>query len=498
MKNELLYVLYARKSSEAKEKQVASIEDQISECKDYSLRESLNIVFYLEESKSAYKPGIRVEFQRMLELIRSGEANSIITWKPDRLCRNHREGGELLQLLQDGILKEIRTPNGEIYTPESDHFILLIHFGMSNQYSRNLSQNVKRGLKHKCNRGEYPGNGLVGYRQEGDKGKKNLVPNKFEAPIIKKMFELARTGTYSYQRLAVWSFEQGLKGRRSGKQSSKAQVGRIMKQPAYYGYFVRNGEMFSGSYVPLITKDLFEAAQKGLRDRSKPRINTWNNSSYNGLVKCPDCGCAITMSVKTKFYKGTNRTAEYYYLHCTKRKGHCSQKPVTLKEFEEIIVDKVSGIVIDEENWKLGMKLLKAKHREEVERNTNLLSNLQKDYKNCQNKLNRLTEMRMDGELSRDEYLNQKQLVLKSQASVEGLLRDNKDSSENWLELTEKYLDTAFYARSVMESGEHVEKKNLLIDIGENLILNNGKLEFSFKKPYDLLLLPEYRTSVRG
>lgn len=496
--NSLRYILYARKSSEAKEKQVASIEDQKAESEEYAKRNNLNIVYRIEEEKSAYRPGKRERFNQVVELIKTNKADAILVWKPDRISRNALEGGMIIQLLQDGELKEIRTPLGEIFNQETSTLVLHLMFGMASEYSKVLGQNVKRGLRHKYNRGEYPGNAIVGYRQEGDKGKKNIVPHEFEAPLIKKMFELASTGVYSYQHLSKWAFEHGLKGKRRGRRFSKAQVERIIKQPAYYGYFYRSGEMFKGNYAPLITKNLFERAQDALKDRSKPRVDTWESSSYNGLIKCPSCGCAITMSVKTKFYKGTNRTARYYYLHCTKRRGSCFQKPVTLKEFEKMIVEKVSDIVIDKKTWELGIKLLKAKHKEEVERNTEHLTRLQNDLRSCRDKLSRLIEMRADEELTKDEYLVQKQKILQEQASIEDLLRDNDDSANNWLELTEKFLDTAFYARDVMEGGTHIEKKNLIMDTGENLKLRDGKLEFSFKRPFDLLLLPEYRTSVRG
>ena len=149
MNNQLRYTKYSRKSSEPKERQALSINDQNSECKKVERRDRLNVVYRIEESRSAFKPNNRQEYDRMVDLIESGKTDAILTWKPDRLCRNPKEGGYLLQLLQDGILKEIRCATGETYTQDSDHLALQIHFGMANQYSRNLSQNVKRGNRYK-------------------------------------------------------------------------------------------------------------------------------------------------------------------------------------------------------------------------------------------------------------------------------------------------------------------------------------------------------------
>ncbi len=497
MNNKLRYIRYSRKSSEAKEKQVASINDQNLECEEYALKESLPIVYRLQESKSAYKPNKRVVFNEMLELIKSNKADAILTWKPDRLSRNPKEGGEILQLLQDGVLKEIRTPTGEIYNPDSDHLILQIHFGMANQYSRVLSQNVLRGLKHKVERGEYPGYSFFGYKMVGEKGKKNLIPDGFEAPLIKKIFEMEATGQYSLTNIANFLYSQGLTAR-NGEKLCKEQIHRMLTNPSYYGYFKYKGQLYKGNYDPLITKTLFDTAQEKLKDRSKPQVNIWNKMSYNGLLKCPSCNSAITTTFKTKYYKETNRTVRYVYLHCTKRKGNCDQSPVRLENFEGRLLYKISKISIDKDVWELGVKLLKAKNKDQSNRNNEQIEHLNKEERMIQTKISRLIEMRANNELTRDEFMIQKNISLSEQARIEGLIRDVKNSEENWLELAEEFLDNAFYARSVMESDKILEKRKLLMDIGENFYLDNKNPVFSFKMPYDVLLKPEYRHSGRG
>ena len=104
--------------------------------------------------------------------------------------------------------------------------------------------------------------------------------------------------------------------------------------------------------------------------------------------------------------------------------------------------------------------------------------------------------MRANEELTKDEFLDQKEILLREQARIESLINDNKHSAHNWLELAEKFLNVAFYARNMMLNGKPEEKRNLITTVGENLFLKSGKLQFSFKKPYDVLLLPEYRTNV--
>ena len=491
--NKLRYIRYSRKSSEAKERQALSIIEQNIECDKYALKEGLKVITKIDESKSAYKPRNRPEFDKMLALIESNQADAILAWHPNRLSRNPEEGGRLLQLLQDGAIKEIRTSSGDIYTPESDQLVLQINFGAANQYSRDISRNVKRSLKHKAERGEYPRAAIVGYDSQGEKGRKNLIPNSFEAPIVLEVFQMASTAKYSLGYLVDYVHKKGLRTKRD-KKISKSHLYSILTNPVYYGYFYQNGELYKGVYESIVAKQLFEAVQKALKDRSKPKVNSWS-SQYNGLIKCPSCGCAYTTSCKVKNYKRTGRTVTYIYLHCTRRKGACTQPPITLEKFEEQLIEKISQIGIDEEVWKLGIDLLKEKHNYEAERNMSQLSGFQTQYNKIQDKLNRLIEMRADEELTRSEFMIQKELLLGEQARIKGLIDDREVSLNDWLELAESFVNTAFHARNIINSGTNQEKRDLIIAVGENLFIDDKRLEFSFKKPFDILLKPEYRTN---
>jgi len=493
--SELKFIRYSRKSDEAKERQEYSIPEQNEECEKCAAREKLNVILELEEEKSAFKPHKRPIFDEMLQLIREGQINAILTWKENRLCRNPEEGGIILQLLQDGVIKEIRcVASNTIYTPESDHLVLQIHFGMANQFSRNLSKDVRRGLEHKAERGEYPRPAPIGFESFGEVRKRNIRPHSFEAPIIRELCELAATGKFSLGYLVNYAYEKGLKTNR-GKTISQSHLYNILTCPTYYGYFYHNGELYKGNYEPITTKSLFDAVQAALKNRSKPRVNSWNGN-WNGVANCYKCGCAITTTNKTKYYKRTDRTVTYSYHHCTHRRGNCNQPPVTTDDFEKELLDNVSKINIDEEVWSLGIKLLKEKHKHETVQNSSQRKQFEKEYDSLQQKLNRLINMRADGELTKEEFLSQKELLLKGQARIESLLNDTKTSEHNWLELTEQFLNNAFHAREIMESGLAEEKRKLIFDVGENLFLRDKKIDFSFKQPYDILLQPQYRTNV--
>ena len=66
------YFLYARKSTEDEERQVMSIEAQLSELAELAKRENILITETFIESKSAKKPGREI-FNEMIEKIHNSK-----------------------------------------------------------------------------------------------------------------------------------------------------------------------------------------------------------------------------------------------------------------------------------------------------------------------------------------------------------------------------------------------------------------------------------------
>lgn len=106
-------------------------------------KENLEIVDILIEKQTVKIPG-RPVFNEMLKRIQSGEAEGILAWHPDRLARNSVDGGQIIYLLDTGIIKELKFPTFWFENTPQGKCMLSIAFGQSKYYIDNLSENINR------------------------------------------------------------------------------------------------------------------------------------------------------------------------------------------------------------------------------------------------------------------------------------------------------------------------------------------------------------------
>src|SRR5689334_10840934 len=109
MNSPLRYAIYARKSTNDKSRQALSIPAQIRELREFAVQNQLNILRVFQEKQTARKPG-RPVFNEMLQLVESGQFDAILAWHPNRLSRNSLDGGRVIQLLDEEVLKDLKFP----------------------------------------------------------------------------------------------------------------------------------------------------------------------------------------------------------------------------------------------------------------------------------------------------------------------------------------------------------------------------------------------------
>jgi site-specific DNA recombinase len=488
------YFLYVRKSSESDERQVASIDSQIEESVKIATEKKLEIVETFKEEKSALKPG-RPIFNKMIEDIKKGRANGILCWKLNRLARNLADGGNIIHMLQTSVIQQIYTFT-KVHLPTDDVLPIAIEFGMANQYSRDLSVDTLRGQRKQIKDGWMPHKPPPGYLNNKYKSP-NLDPiymDPLSFPIMKKLWDILLKERCTIDKLYRISQDMGLKNSKGGK-ISITNFYRLFRNPFYYGSFPWNDEIHPGLHQPMISRTEFDLAQIIIDMHNNPKSKK-HIFAFTGLIHCAECGAFITADVKTKHQKNGN-VHHYTYYRCTRKiKRDCSEPAVRSDELEKQITDILGKISIPIQFQKWAIKQLKEEQNKEIGDRKNITNTFRNHLDNCNKKLDTLFNMRLNLELTPEEYSKQKKILAQEKHKYESLLADTQVHSEDWLKRAEDTLSFAQSAKQRFENGSLEEKHYILSCLGNNLILSNRTLQIQFNK--SLALFQEVATEVQS
>ncbi|MBI3590520.1 MAG: recombinase family protein [Candidatus Melainabacteria bacterium] len=491
-KTKIKYFIYARKSTEDDNKQVQSIDDQIDRLKKLANELDLKIIKVFIEAKSAKKPHNRPEFEKMIDQLLAGEADGILCWKLDRLSRNPVDSGTLQWLLQQDVIKAIRTIE-RFYLPGDNALIFSVEAGGANQFILDLSKNVKRGLESKVKKGLAPIIAPVGYLnskfKERGENTIELDPERFD--LVRKMFDLMLTASYSVpQILKIANENWGFKTRKSkklgGTELSRSVVYKIFTSIFYTGNFEYKGTVYKGNHKPMITLDEYDRIQKLLGRKGKPRPKT-HAFAFTGVIRCgdPKCSCLITAEEKTKFIKSTGQLKHYIYYRCTKKKKdvNCTQKGViSVEELEKQIELEISKVNIVSQLGAIALKVLRENNDKETHTRTNIQEMQMKAFQDTQKQIDRLLDMKLREQITDEEYNSKRDLLLKEKQQLKQKLDETDNRADKWLKLTEDTFNFALYAHNEFLKGDLHKKKEILMTLGSNFLLKDRKLTLASHK----------------
>lgn len=368
----LRYCLYARKSSEDDERQALSIDSQIKEMLEASSRDKLHIAEIRRESHSAKDSGSRPEFNRLIEDFRSKKFDGILTWAADRLSRNAGDLGTIVDLMDQGVIKEIRTNGPRFTNSPSDKFMLMMLCSHAKLENDNKGVNVKRGFRAKVEMGYRPNMSPLGYLHDtyAPKGERRIYVDPVRGPIVQQAFHKVAYEGWTGRDLKRWMDAEGFTTRK-GKKITLSMIYRMMDNSFYTGRYEfprKSGKWYKGKHEALIKQEVFDRIQEVMK--GYPRVpNGTKEFGFTRMFKCGSCGSGITASEKIKRLKdGTIK--RYVYYGCNKKwLTKCKEPYIREDELLNQLCKIITEVDIDELSAVEGIK-------KEIERLQKMISSL--------------------------------------------------------------------------------------------------------------------------
>lgn len=269
----------------------------------------------LQEARSAYHPG-RPVFDTIMRMADRNEVYGIIVVHPNRVSRNHADSGSFVQRLVEGQIRCLATTTGQRYTASDSNaiFMLTLESAMSWKDSRDKGERILQAMRMRASEGKQMGPVRIGYRSIfRPDGTKELAIVPEVAPLLRRLFGLAVTGSYSVMDLVREAEKMGLTSR-SGKKLAKSAIHSILRDPIYKGFVRFDGIITQGHHSAILDETIWDRVQSLLAGRNvhagKPKDLTLRELFIFGtMLKCPRCGrtlCAYRAKHRYIYYECKN------------------------------------------------------------------------------------------------------------------------------------------------------------------------------------------------
>ena len=356
--NLTLVFAYLRLSNEeAHSSESASIANQRQIIQNYCHHHGLTLVREFVDDGFSGGNFDRPAFQEMLQQLKAGKANMVITKDLSRLGRDMREASYYAeQFFPERGIRYLTIADN--FDNSHENVMAPFQFAMNEVYLRDGSRKVKDVLRNKRENGQYCACPPYGYRKN-PADKNRLAPDEQTAPIVQRIFERAAAGDSS-RKIALDLNTDGvippLKYRvlfrddfspegaaRASDLWNYTTVKRILKNPVYLGHTLlgksrkvsvkskkkvavpqNDWAITHNTHPALIAPPLFEQAQRNLGrgQRLHHTDGDIRKSIFSGLVFCARCGHALCSCGTV--YKGERE--KYWYLSCTHQRGDIANR----------------------------------------------------------------------------------------------------------------------------------------------------------------------------
>ena len=381
-KRKWLFGVYGRRSfDDGEDSESYTIKNQKALIESFleNMQNAEIVDYYIDDGYTGTnfnRPG----FKRMFQDVVNGRINGIIVKDLSRLGRNHKEVGKYIEEIFPIYDLRIISVNDNVDSyldPESiSSLIVPVKNLMNENYSRDLSKKVSSAYKTMAKNGQFvAGTTPYGYMLDPE-DKHHLIPNPDEIEITKKIFSMALAGN-GRPTICQYLNDEGILCRKEIQRRKKRKlslnpfdpksvylwststIGRMLHNEVYIGNLVqlkttratfggkkiitKDEEEFvrtENTHQGIIPKSDFDKVQKIIKQNNKRKENTTpvNYSIFNGILKCADCGRAMT---KQEDFRGKRQLSNYFCLSHLQVSKSCSPHKIKTSDLENSVLEAI-------------------------------------------------------------------------------------------------------------------------------------------------------------
>lgn len=279
---------YARVSTDKQADKQLSIPAQLSAMRQYAQSRGWVVLEEFVELGVSGRTVERPALRRLLSRCNDRERERVevvLVHKLDRLARNLADHLAIRTMLRKADIA-LASVTESVDDSVSGQLVEHIMAAMSEFYSANLSEEVKKGMRQLVAKGGWPHRPPRGYRSTPEK---HLVIDEKQAHVIKTAFDLAAISYRGIVELRLRMATLGLRTARGGPLSN-GQMMNLLTNPFYCGRIRWNGQVHAGAHPPLIPPDLFDRVQGILQGRTRPVLRRSTAFLLSGIASCGRCG----------------------------------------------------------------------------------------------------------------------------------------------------------------------------------------------------------------
>jgi hypothetical protein len=233
----------------------------------------------------------------------------------------------------------------------------------------------------------------------------------------------------------------------------------------------------------IVSKKVFDAAQAVLkrRFRWKPTETKRQPKVFMGLLRCGECGSAITAEIQKC----------HTYYRCTKKNPlrRCSRPYIREEALDTEISALLKPYVLPADWADAMLSRVKEEKAQSARSITLAAAEKRTETESINLRLRRLLDGFLDGVIERSDYVDAKARLMSQKKSLEEQTQALAEGRAHWLEPFPNWILTAENAGEIAVSGSPEEKKGLVRQVfGSNLVLDGKKARSCGVKPWSLLL----------